>query len=113
MPYYVASRGQGKTIRLSTPKVRSVALMGIDQPVYREVQRRLDALVVQRGAEAIGARIEEYATDVPGLADWESRESLSLAGRTNLLGMRGSILSSRCLPQFVPVLAFGDRIAGR
>jgi hypothetical protein len=68
---YVVPRGQGKTIRLSPQKVRSVALMGMDGPACREVQRRLDALVAREGTEAIQARLEEYATDVPGLEDWE------------------------------------------
>jgi hypothetical protein len=68
---YVAPRGQGKTIRLSANKERSVALMGMDGPTCRQVQRRLDALVAQQGKAAIGARLEQYTTDASDLADWE------------------------------------------
>jgi hypothetical protein len=70
---YVAPRAGGKTIRLSAQKERAVALMGMDGPTCREVQRRLDAMVSAEGTKAIDARLEEYATDVPGLADWEVR----------------------------------------
>ena len=70
---YVAPRDGNKTIRLSAQKERAAALMGMDGPTCREVQRRLNALVAQKGAKAIDARLEEYATDVPGLADWEVR----------------------------------------
>jgi hypothetical protein len=68
---YVVPRGQGRTIRLSPQKIRSVALMAMDGPACREVQRRLDVLVAREGAEAIQARLEEHAADVPGLEDWE------------------------------------------
>jgi hypothetical protein len=68
---YVAPREEGKTIRLSAQKERAVALMGMDGPTCREVQRRLDALVAREGPEAIEARLDEYTTDVPGLEDWE------------------------------------------
>jgi hypothetical protein len=68
---YVAPRAAGKTIRLSAHKERSAALMGMDAATCREVQRRLGVLVAQEGAETIRARLDAYATDAPGLADWE------------------------------------------
>jgi hypothetical protein len=70
---YVAPRSENKTIRLSAHKEHAVALMGMDGTTCREVQRRLDALVKRRGVQAIEAHLEEYATDIPGLADWEVR----------------------------------------
>jgi hypothetical protein len=30
-------------------------------------------LIAREGGKAVTARLEEYATDVPGLADWEVR----------------------------------------
>jgi hypothetical protein len=81
---YVAPRGEGKTIRLGTHKVRSVALMGMDGPTCREVQRCLDDLVAEKGKEAIGARLEQYATDASDLADWEVKGIVAF-GRTHAL----------------------------
>ena len=45
--------------------------MSMDGPTCREVQRRLDDLVAREGVAVVDTRLEEYATDIPGLADWE------------------------------------------
>jgi hypothetical protein len=81
---YVAPRSGNRTIRLSAQKERAVALMGMDGPTCREVQRQLEALVEQEGSAAIGERLEEYATDATNLADWEVKGIVAF-GRTHAL----------------------------
>jgi len=76
---YIAPRGESKTIRLSTQKERSAALMGMDASTCREVERRLESYVAQKGIEALRARLEEYTATVPGLSDWEIAHIVSLS----------------------------------
>jgi hypothetical protein len=68
---YLAPRANNKSIRLSTQKERSAALMGMDAATCREVERRIERLLEQQGAQAIRARLDEYTTSASELADWE------------------------------------------
>jgi hypothetical protein len=68
---YVAPRGKGKTIRLSTQKERSAALIGMDAATCREVERRLVGLLEREGRQAMRARLDEYTMTTSDLADWE------------------------------------------
>jgi hypothetical protein len=68
---YVAPRGDSKTIRLSTQKERSAALMGMDAATCREVERRLRHILDQEGGKALRDRLRKYASTAPGLTDWE------------------------------------------
>ncbi len=47
--------------------------MGMDAAACREVERRLDVLVANKGPQAVRTLLDEYVTAVPGLADWEVR----------------------------------------
>jgi hypothetical protein len=76
---YIAPRGRNTTIRLSAQKERSVALMGMDGSTCRAVQRQLDSILAEQGAEAVCARLDEYTTSFPGLADWEVKGILSFS----------------------------------
>jgi hypothetical protein len=77
---YIAPRGASKTIRLSAHKERSAALMGMDAATCREVARQVEALVAREGVEAVRARLDAYATDAPGLADWEVKGIVAFCG---------------------------------
>jgi hypothetical protein len=68
---YVAPRGNNQTIRLSTQKERSVALMGMDASTCREVERRLQRLVAREGPATLRRRLGEYTAAASNLADWE------------------------------------------
>lgn len=78
---YLAPRGTGRMLRLSTGKERSVALMSLDAPARREVQGQLHAIITQQGKRAVRTALDEYMTVDPGLEDWEVREIVSF-GRT-------------------------------
>ena len=68
---YVAPRDKRRSIRLSTQKERSVALMGLDAAARGEVQRQLGALVAVEGWRAVRTIVDEYVDVVPDLEDWE------------------------------------------
>jgi hypothetical protein len=68
---YVAPRSQNKVIRLSAQKERAAALMGMDASTCREVERRIERMLAQEGAEKLRARLDAYTTTTSDLADWE------------------------------------------
>jgi hypothetical protein len=68
---YLAPRPNGRGIRLSSRKERSVALMGMDEAACREVRRQLEARISKEGKDAVRVALDEYLTVVPGLEDWE------------------------------------------
>jgi hypothetical protein len=68
---YIAPRGNHRSIRLSTQKERSAALMSMDASTCREVERRLNRLLAQEGPTTLRTRLENYTVNAPNLADWE------------------------------------------
>lgn len=82
---HIAPRGDGRTIRLSTRKERSAALLGLDASACREVQRRLDALIAAQGQQPMRAALDEYLDLTTGLEDWEIQGILSFLRRYDLL----------------------------
>jgi hypothetical protein len=68
---YIAPRKGRSSLRLSTQKERSVALMSLDVDACREVQHQLDAQVQKQGREALQRALDEYTDVTPGLEDWE------------------------------------------
>jgi hypothetical protein len=68
---YIAPRPKSQTIRLSTRKERSVALLSMDEAACRELQRQLVALVASKGKRALCTILDEYMTVMPDLEDWE------------------------------------------
>ena len=82
---YIAPRGDGRTIRLSTQKERSAALLGLDAAACREVQSQLDALVVARGPQTVRTAMDEYLDLATGLEAWEIQGILSFLRRYDLL----------------------------
>jgi len=83
---HIAPRGDGRTIRLSTQKERSAALLGLDASACREVQSRLGALIIAQGQQPVRAALDEYLDLTTGLEDWEIQGILSFLRRYDLLG---------------------------
>ncbi len=68
---HLAPRPRDQSIRLSTQKERSVALLSMDAPACRELERQFGILLKAKGRRAVSTILDEYMTVMPNLADWE------------------------------------------